>query len=95
MSPTLIARVDGLPAVLLDREQVWPVEHQATRRSGQALSPKARARIERQTAVVHAAAVPRSTRQVLAADTVSCSPFLDAEAERSEILLALEEAGLR
>ena len=48
MVPQLIARVDGLPVSLLERQVVWPAPDGGRGRSG--LSPRLRARIERQTA---------------------------------------------
>jgi hypothetical protein len=54
MVPTLIARTDGLPDVLLERERVWPVTAPTRSRTrSKAPSARERARIERQTAVVH------------------------------------------
>ena len=47
MSPTLMARVDGLPVQLLERERVWPVADRAARCRPE-LSARERARIERQ-----------------------------------------------
>ena len=48
MVPQLIARVDGLPVSLLDREVVWPIPSSPARSSGE-LTARQRARIERQT----------------------------------------------
>ena len=48
MVPQLIARVDGLPVSLLDREVVWPTPSSPARSSGE-LTARQRARIERQT----------------------------------------------
>ena len=45
MVPQLIARVDGLPEVLLDREVVWPVANGDRDRDRRSLSAKARARM--------------------------------------------------
>ena len=85
MSPTLMARVDGLPEVLLACEQIWPVPG-AGGRAARVVSARRRARIERQTAVVHDAATPRSMSRWLAAQT--------AELERLEIRQDLAQAGL-
>ena len=94
MVPQLIARVDGLPEVLLDREVVWPAPADSGRdRVGEALSAKARARIERQTAVVHAAFVSGRARAVLQ-QAATESPYFDAEAERSEIRAMLARRGV-
>lgn len=93
MVPQLIARVDGLPVSLLDREVVWPVPDVARGRACAALSARRRARIERQTAVVHAALVAGCARVVLQ-QTASESPYLDAEAERSEIRALLAQRGV-
>ena len=50
MVPSLLARVDGLPVTLLDRQVVWPIP--AGERNGRRrpISSKERARIERQAA---------------------------------------------
>ena len=94
MVPQLIARVDGLPEVLLDREVVWPVPGDDRDRNHRSLSPKARARIERQTAVVHTAAPPEAARAVLEEATVIGSPYLEAEQERLEIQALLAHVGV-
>ena len=94
MVPQLIARVDGLPEVLLDRQVVWPVPNGDRDRDGRSLSAKARARIERQTAVVHAAAVSSAVRVVLEEATVIGSPYLEAEQERLEIQALLAGVGV-
>lgn len=77
MVATLLARVDGLPVTLLDRQVVWPIP--AGERNGRRspMTSKRRARIERQTAVVHAAVLPASLRALVAEQA--------AEAERLEI----------
>jgi hypothetical protein len=84
MVPSLIARVDGLPVTLLDRQVVWPIP--AERYDRRRLSSKRRAQIERQTAVVHAAVLPANVRALLADQA--------AEAERLEIRSELSQAGL-
>ena len=85
MSPTLMARVDGLPAQLLEPEQVWPTaDRKASCR--RELSSRARARIERQTAVVHDCQMPVWARQLMAEEI--------EEFERQEIRGALLEAGI-
>ena len=94
MVPQLIARVDGLPEVLLDREVVWPVPNDYRERGCRSLSAKARARIARQTAVVHAATLPATIRSVLEEATVTGSPYLEAEQERLEIEALLARAGV-
>jgi hypothetical protein len=94
MVPQLIARVDGLPEVLLDREVVWPAPHDDRDRDCRSLTAKARARIERQTAVVHAAAVSSAARAVLGEATVIGSPYLEAEQERQEIQALLAGVGV-
>jgi hypothetical protein len=94
MVPQLIARVDGLPEVLLDRKVVWPVPNDDRDRDRRSLSAKARARIERQTAVVHAAAVSSAVRAVLDEATVVGSPYLEAEQERLEIQALLASVGV-
>jgi hypothetical protein len=85
MSPTLMARVDGLPVQLLERERVWPATNRKTR-CRRDLSARERARIERQTAVVHDCQVPVWARQLMAEDV--------EELERQEIRGALFEAGI-
>ena len=94
MVPQLIARVDGLPEVLLDRQVVWPVPNECPDRADRSLSAKARARIERQTAVVHAAAVSSAVRAVLEKATVIGPPYLEAEQERLEIQALLAGVGV-
>jgi hypothetical protein len=94
MVPQLIARVDGLPEVLLDREVVWPVPSDDHDRDRRSLSSKARARIERQTAVVHAAVVSSLARAVLEEATVIGSAYLEAEQERLEIRALLAGVGV-
>jgi hypothetical protein len=81
----LMARVDGLPVQLLDRERVWPTADR-TRRCRRDLSPRERARIERQTAVVHDCQMPVWARQLMAEEV--------EELERQEIRGALLEAGI-
>jgi len=93
MVPQLIARVDGLPVSLLDREVVWPVPDVGRDRAREVLSAGRRARIERQTAVVHAAVVSGLARAVLE-QAATESPYLDAEAERAEIRALLAERGV-
>jgi hypothetical protein len=93
MVPQLIARVDGLPEVLLDREVVWPVPSDGDR-GCRSLSAKARARIDRQTAVVHAAVVSSPARAVLEDATVIGSAYQEAEQERLEIRALLAGAGV-
>ena len=94
MVPQLIARVDGLPEVLLDRQVVWPIPNEGRDRGDRSLSAKARARIARQTAVVHAAAVSSAVRAVLDEATVVGSPYLEAEQERLEIQALLAGVGV-
>jgi len=94
MVPQLIARVDGLPEVLLDREVVWPVPHDDRNRDRRSLSAGARTRIERQTAVVQVAAVSSAAQAVLEDATVIGSPYLEAEQERLEIQALLAGVGV-
>lgn len=86
MVATLLARVDGLPVTLLDRQVVWPMPRGERHGRRPAMSPKQRARIERQTAVVHAAALPAWARALVADQA--------AEAERLEIRSELSREGL-
>jgi hypothetical protein len=81
MSPTLMARVDGLPVQLLERQRVWPATDR-TARGRHELTVKERARIERQTAVVHECRLPRWARALM------------DETEREEIRSELSAAGL-
>jgi hypothetical protein len=84
MVPQLIARVDGLPVSLLKRQVVWPAQDGGRGRSG--LSPRLRARIERQTAAVHQCRLPAWARALAEAQ--------QADAERIEIRAELVAAGL-
>ena len=81
MVPQLIARVDGLPVSLLDRERVWPAPHTVRE-----LTARQRARIERQTACVHECRLPTWAQALIAEQA--------AESERLEIRSELERAGL-
>jgi hypothetical protein len=85
MSPTLMARVDGLPVQLLEPERVWPTTDRKTscRRE---LSSRERARIERQTAVVHDCQMPVWARQLMAEEV--------EELERQQIRGDLFAAGI-
>ena len=85
MSPTLMARVDGLPVQLLERERVWPTADRKDR-CRRELSARKRARIERQTAGVHDCQMPVWARQLVAEEV--------AELERQEIRGDLLEAGI-
>ena len=83
----MIARVDGLPVSLLDREVVWPPPASGERdRAREVLSLKRRARIERQTADVHECRLPAWV-QAMVAEQV-------AESERLAIRVELRRAGL-
>ena len=82
MGPQLIARVDGLPVSLLDRERVWP----APARTVRELTARRRARIERQTACVRECRAPAWAQALIAEQA--------AESERVEIRSELERAGL-
>ena len=86
MVPQLIARVDGLPIMLLDREVMWPVRNGARGRAKLVLPANRRTRIERQTAVVREARVPVWARAFAAAQ--------QAEDERLAIRDDLAQAGL-
>jgi hypothetical protein len=83
MVTQLIARVDGLPVTLLNRERIWPPTA-ATR--SRPVPTRSRRRIERQTAVVHQCSVPAWARNLVAEEL--------AERERAEIRSELERAGL-
>ena len=85
MSPTLMARVDGLPIQLLEPERVWPMADRKER-CGRELSARTRARIARQTAGVHDCQMPVWARQLMAEEV--------EELEREEIRGALLEAGI-
>ena len=84
MVPQLIARVDGLPVSLLERQVVWPAPDGGRGRSG--LSPRLHARIERQTAGVHQCRLPGWARTL--------AEQQQADAERVEIRAELGAAGL-
>jgi hypothetical protein len=86
MVPQLIARVDGLPVSLLERQVVWPAPENGRGRVDDGLSPRLRARIARQTAGVHQCALPAWARALAESQ--------QAEAERIEIRAALAAAGL-
>ena len=86
MVATLLARVDGLPVTLLDRQVVWPIPVGERNGRRSPMTSKRRARIERQTAVVHAAVLPASLRALVAEQA--------AEAERLEIRSELSREGL-
>ena len=85
MVPSLIARIDGLPVTLLDREVVWPTPNSPAREVRE-LTARQRARIERQTACVRECRLP-AWAQALVAEQA-------AEWERLEIRSELERAGL-
>jgi hypothetical protein len=85
MVPQLIARVDGLPVSLLDREVVWPQPSTPPRDAGE-LTARQRARIARQTACVHECRLPAWAQRLIAEQA--------AESERLEIRSELERAGL-
>jgi hypothetical protein len=80
-----MARIDGLPVRLLQRERVWPAADRKER-CRRELSARERARIERQTAVVHDCQMPVWARQLMAEEV--------EELERQEIRGALLEAGI-
>jgi len=88
MGPELIARDDGLPVVLLERERIWPVPA-VTNRSASARqrARAARRRIDRQTRVVHECRALPAWAQALVAEQA-------AEEERLEIRDQLAQAGL-
>jgi len=83
MVTQLIARVDGLPVTLLERERIWP----PPAAPGPRLLPaRSRRRIDRQTAAVHQCRLPAWARNLVAEEL--------AERERTEIRPELERAGL-
>jgi hypothetical protein len=90
MSPTLLARVDGLPAVLLERERIYPAPNGSAGGSRRTLSARERARVERQTAAVHTAELPLALRREL--DPIS--PWARDELDRAGLLAELAQAGL-
>jgi hypothetical protein len=85
MVPQLIARVDGLPVSLLDRERVWP-QPSTPAHDVRELTARQRARIERQTACVRECRLPAWAQSLIAEQV--------AERERLEIRSELERAGL-
>jgi hypothetical protein len=84
--PRLIARVDGLPVSLLDREVVWTAPDSGRVRAGAGLSPRLRARIERESAGVHHCRLP--------AWATALADQQQADAEQFEIRAELVAAGL-
>ena len=80
------ARVGGLPAVALQKTPSKPVVGNDGDPGERVVSPRARARIERQTGVVHDASTTSVMRRWLAAQA--------AEAERMAIRRDLARAGL-
>jgi hypothetical protein len=99
----LIARVDGLPVVLLERERIFPVPAGGNGSTGRrpngrrALSARERARVERETAAVHTAVLPRSIRAMLDDAELTVGTFFAAAAsaeEDAEIRAALAAGGL-
>ena len=80
------ARVDGLHAVALHQEQIPRAASGGNDGSRRAVSARQRARIERQTAVVHDASTSGVMRRWLAAQA--------AESERLAIRDDLARAGL-
>jgi hypothetical protein len=80
------ARVDGHPAVAPDHGQVSPAQGNGSGRAKSTVSARTRARVERQTAVVHDASTSAVMRRWLAVQA--------AEAERLSIRDDLARAGL-
>ena len=80
------ARVGGLPAVAIQKTQSRPVVGDGGGGGARVVSPRARARIERQTGVVHDASTTSLMRRWVAAQA--------AEAERMAIRRDLARAGL-
>jgi hypothetical protein len=80
------ARVGGLPAVAIQKTPPKPVAGNGSDPCGRVVSPRARARIERQTGVVHDASTTSVMRRWLEAQA--------AEAERLSIRQELARAGL-
>jgi hypothetical protein len=83
---TTDARIDGLQAVALHQEQIHPGASEPNDGCKPVVSARQRARIERQTAVVHDASTSGVMRRWLAAQA--------AEAERVSIRDDLARAGL-
>jgi hypothetical protein len=86
MVPQLIARVDGLPVSLLERQRVWPAPENGRGRASDVLPARLRARIARQTAGVHQCVLPAWVREL--------AEQQQADAERVEIRAELVAAGL-
>jgi hypothetical protein len=80
------ARIDGLPAVAVQPGQIHPPTGGGVSGSRRPVSARQRARIERQTAVVHDASTSGVMRRWLAAQA--------AEMERISIREELARAGL-
>ena len=88
MGPELIARDDGLPVVLLERERIWPVPAGANgSASSRQRARAARRRIERQTAVVHECRLLPAWARAMVAEQA-------AEEGRLKIRAELSQAGL-
>jgi hypothetical protein len=94
VTTTLIARVDGLPETLLDRERIFPSQNGSSANSRHRIPCKRRARIARQTAVVHAAGLPRELAKLIDERTVLGSPWLGYESDRAEMLAELAKSEL-
>ena len=100
MTTAQLARVDGLPAVLLERERIFPAPagrdgHEANGRTR--LSAKQKARVERDAAAVHTAVLPRSMRMLLNGREPVVGTFFAAAGlaeEDAEIRAALAAGGL-
>ena len=80
------ARINGRHAVALQNTQLGEAVGSGSAHGGRAVSARARARIERQTAAVHDASTSGPVRRWLAAQA--------AEAERMAIRQDLARAGL-
>ena len=83
MVTQLIARVDGLPVTLLERERIWPPAAATRSRS---MPARSRRRIDRQAAAVHQCRLPAWARNMVAEEL--------AEHERLQLRAELQRAGL-
>jgi hypothetical protein len=81
MVTQLIARVDGLPVTLLERERIWPPAP-----APRSMPTRARRRIDRQAAAVHQCRLPAWARNMVAEEL--------AEGERVQLRAELQRAGL-
>lgn len=91
MNRTTLARVDGLPAQPLTSERTQPASDEDRERG---MSAKQRTRIERQTAAVHTAALPRSIDRALRFSPALAGAYPELDTEADEIRQMLSDRGV-